>query len=227
MPLSTATATATATVNPWLRILGALEKKISRHSYDIWLKPTRFNHASGKVIFVRVPTPEFHHIEEKFGDQIQEAMDTLVPEYEEVRVVTGEEDPSVPRLRADGGFAPVSVPAAPATPAAGARQQRFDWDSAAHLNSRYTFDAFVIGTGNQFAHAAAQAVAERPSKAYNPLFLYGGVGMGKTHLMQAIGHEVKRREPQASICYVSSEKFTNDMINSLRYERMISFRDKV
>jgi chromosomal replication initiator protein len=105
-------------------------------------------------------------------------------------------------------------------------QGRFDWDSAAQLNPRYTFDAFVIGSGNQFAHAACQAVAERPSKAYNPLFLYGGVGMGKTHLMQAIGHEIKRRSPQAAICYVSSEKFTNEMINSLRYDKMISFRDK-
>ena len=105
-------------------------------------------------------------------------------------------------------------------------QGRFDWDSAAQLNPRYTFDAFVIGSGNQFAHAACQAVAERPSKAYNPLFLYGGVGMGKTHLMQAIGHEIKRRTPQAAICYVSSEKFTNEMINSLRYDKMISFRDK-
>jgi chromosomal replication initiator protein len=84
----------------------------------------------------------------------------------------------------------------------------------------------VIGAGNQFAHAAAQAVAERPARAYNPLFLYGGVGMGKTHLMQAIGHEVKRRQPHAAICYLSSEKFTNEMINSLRNDRMISFRDK-
>src|SRR5260370_37918820 len=133
MPLSTATATATATVNPWLRILGALEKKISRHSYDTWLKPTRFSHASGKVIFVRVPTPEFHHIEEKFGDQIQEAMDTLVPEYEEVRFVTAEEDPSVPPLRADGGFAPVSVPAAPAPPPPGAPPHRSGRAPAAAL----------------------------------------------------------------------------------------------
>jgi chromosomal replication initiator protein len=221
MPLSS--ATATAPVNPWNRILGALEKKISRHSYDTWLKPTRFSHSSGTVIFVRVPTPEFHHIEDKFGDLIQEAMDTFVPEFQEVKFVTAEEDPSAPPVRADGGFAPVSVAA---TPNASAKQQRFDWDSAAQLNSRYTFDAFVIGSGNQFAHAAAQAVAERPSKAYNPLFLYGGVGMGKTHLMQAIGHEVKRRQPQAAICYVSSEKFTNEMINSLRYDRMTSFRDK-
>jgi chromosomal replication initiator protein len=220
MPLST--ATATATVNPWNRILGALEKKISRHSYDTWLKPTRFSHSSGIVIYVRVPTPEFHHIEDKFGDQIQEAMDTFAPEFQEVKFVTAEEDPSSPPVRADGGFAPVSVTATPGS----AKQQRFDWDSAAQLNSRYTFDAFVIGSGNQFAHAASLAVAERPSKAYNPLFLYGGVGMGKTHLMQAIGHEVKRRQPHAAICYVSSEKFTNEMINSLRYDRMTSFRDK-
>jgi chromosomal replication initiator protein len=175
------------------------------------------------VIFVRVPAPEFRHIGEKFGDLIQEAMDTLAPEFVDVKFVTVEEDPSAPPVRADGGFAPVS---APAPAAATARQQRFDWDSAAQLNPRYTFDAFVIGAGNQFAHAAAQAVAERPSKAYNPLFLYGGVGMGKTHLMQAIGHQVKRHQPHASICYVSSEKFTNEMINSLRYDRMTSFRDK-
>jgi chromosomal replication initiator protein len=94
------------------------------------------------------------------------------------------------------------------------------------LNPRYTFDAFVIGSGNQFAHAACQAVSQRPSKAYNPLFLYGGVGMGKTHLMQAIGHEVKRVQPHAAILYISSEKFTNEMINSLRYDKMTSFRDK-
>jgi chromosomal replication initiator protein len=221
--MSVSTATVTATANPWMQILAALEKKISRHSYDTWLKPTRFSHASSSVIFVRVPTPEFRHIGDKFGDLIQEAMDTLAPEYQDVKFITAEEDPSAPPVRPDGGFAPVS-----ATAAAGAsgRQQRFDWDSAAQLNPRYTFEAFVIGAGNQFAHAAARAVAEQPSKAYNPLFLYGGVGMGKTHLMQAIGHEVKRRQPHASICYVSSEKFTNEMINSLRYDRMTSFRDK-
>jgi chromosomal replication initiator protein len=105
-------------------------------------------------------------------------------------------------------------------------QSRFDWDSAAQLSPRYTFDAFVTGAGNQFAQAAALAVAERPSKAYNPLFLYGGVGMGKTHLMQAIGHEIKKRQPETSICYVTSERFTNEVIQSLRYDKMSSFRDR-
>ena len=220
--------------NPWVRILDALEKKVNRHSYDTWLKPTRYSHASNGVLFVRIPTAEFRLVGDKYADLIQEAVDNLGLGYEDVKFVTAEDDPSNTPIRHNGGLSahsPSSGPNAgtssqPAPAGLHPAQGRFDWDSAAQLNPRYTFDAFVIGSGNQFAHAACQAVAERPSKAYNPLFLYGGVGMGKTHLMQAIGHEIKRRTPQAAICYVSSEKFTNDMINSLRYDKMISFRDK-
>jgi len=206
--------------NPWLRILDALEKKINRHSYDTWLKPTRYSHSSGGILFVRVPTQEFRHVGDKYADLIQEALDNLGLEYQDVQFVTPEDDPASTLVRHDGGLSARLT----ATPAGA--QSRFDWDGAAQLNPRYTFDAFVIGSGNQFAHAACQAVAERPSKAYNPLFLYGGVGMGKTHLMQAIGHEIRRRQPQSAICYISSEKFTNEMINSLRYDKMTSFRDK-
>jgi chromosomal replication initiator protein len=209
--------------NPWARILDALEKKINRHSYDTWLKPTRYSHTSNGVLFVRVPTAEFRHVGDKYADLIQEAVDNLGLGYEDVKFVTADDDPSNTPIRHNGGLSAVS---ASSQAIGGPSQGRFDWDSAAQLNPRYTFDAFVIGSGNQFAHAACQAVAERPSKAYNPLFLYGGVGMGKTHLMQAIGHEIKRRSPEAAICYVSSEKFTNEMINSLRYDKMISFRDK-
>ena len=207
--------------NPWVRILDALEKKINRHSYDTWLKPTRYSHATGGILFVRVPTAEFRHVGDKYADLIQEAIDNLGLEYEDVKFVTPDDDPASTPVRHDGGLS-----LATSTATSLGSQSRFDWDGAAQLNPRYTFDAFVIGSGNQFAHAACQAVAERPSKAYNPLFLYGGVGMGKTHLMQAIGHEIKRRLPQAAICYVSSEKFTNDMINSLRYDKMTSFRDR-
>jgi chromosomal replication initiator protein len=225
--------TATSALNPWVRILGALEKKVNRQSFDTWLKPTRFSHVSGKMLYVRVPTPEFQRIGDRYADLIQEAIDALQLDFDDVSFVTPEEDPTAVRVREDGGFAPVPshAPNAPKPsnnrPApTGPQQARFDWNSAAQLNPKYTFDAFVIGNGNQFARAASEAVAERPSKAYNPLFLYGGVGMGKTHLMHAIGHEVKMRQPQASICYVSSEKFTNEMINSLRYDKMTSFRDK-
>jgi chromosomal replication initiator protein len=206
--------------NPWVRVLDALEKKINRQSYDQWLKPSRYSHSSGGILFVRVPTAEFRRVVDRYADLIQEAIDNLGLEYQDVQFVTPEDDPAATPVRHDGGLTPPVAPAGPPS------QARFDWDSAAQLNPRYTFDAFVIGSGNQFAHAACQAVAERPSKAYNPLFLYGGVGMGKTHLMQAIGHEIKRRQPQAAICYVSSEKFTNEMINSLRYDKMTSFRDK-
>lgn len=218
MSLSTVTA---ATANPWVRILDSLEKKVNRHSYDTWLKPTRYSHARGNILVVRVPTAEFRQIGDRYGDLIREAIEKLELKFEDVEFVTAEEEPSSTAVRHDGGFAP-SPAAAGARPA----QARFDWDSAAQLNPKYTFDAFVIGAANQFAHAAARAVAERPSKAYNPLFLYGGVGMGKTHLMQAIGHEVKKRQPQSAICYLTSEKFTNEVIHSLRYDKMASFRDR-
>jgi len=211
---------ATLAPNPWLRVLDALEKKINRPAYDRWLKPTRYSHASGGVLYVRVETEEARRQNDKYVDLIQEALDNLGLDYQEVQFVTPESDPAATPLRHDGGLSPIP------TPATQVSQARFDFDGAAQLNPRYTFDAFVIGSGNQFAHAACQAVAERPSKAYNPLFLYGGVGMGKTHLMQAIGHEISKRLPQAAICYVSSDKFTNDMINSLRYDKMTSFRDK-
>src|SRR5213075_922877 len=217
--------TTTLSPNPWARILDALEKKINRHSYDTWLKPTRYSHSSGGILFVRVPTVEFRHVGDKYADLIQEAIDNLGLEYADVKFVTPDDDPASTPLRHDGGLSTM-VATSNSTSAVAAAQARFDWDGAAQLNPRYTFDAFVIGSGNQFAQAACQAVAERPSKAYNPLFLYGGVGMGKTHLMQAIGHEIKRRLPQAAISYVSSEKFTNDMINSLRYDKMTSFRDR-
>jgi chromosomal replication initiator protein len=261
------------TIDPWSRILAALEKKANRQSFNQWLKPTVYSHVSGRVLVVRVPTAECQKAVDRYANLIDEALETLELDFEEVKFVTPEEDPTVVKPRGDGGYPPAAERShngqgnagqrqpenarqagavrgressangagfqgqagRPASQANGGQasvsqtgnsQQRFDWNSAAQLNPRYTFDAFVIGNGNQFARAAAQAVAERPSKAYNPLFVYGGVGMGKTHLMHAIGHETKRRLPQSSICYVSSEKFTNEMINSLRYDKMSSFRDK-
>ncbi len=287
-------AAPVAPLNPWVRILGALQKKINRQAYELWFKPTLFSHTDGNVLVVRVPTAKFQSISERYADLIGEALDTLRLPYERVDFVlpeggsaAGADDPKIPPASAhsdrarDGGialrgqaeahgaangFSPSGAHRAPwqgaaspgshgtgfdspqdnasfhhgavqqntAAPQSGAspqngaspQQGRFDWNSAAQLNPRYTFSAFVAGTGNQFARAAAAAVAESPAKAYNPLFLYGGVGMGKTHLMQAIGHELKRHQPNAAICYVSSEKFTNEMINSLRYDKMTSFRDK-
>jgi chromosomal replication initiator protein len=234
--------TSSTVIDPWTRILGALEKKVSRHTFNTFLKPTRMSHLNGRILFVRIPSTDFQHVGERYADLIGEAIERLELDIDDVQFVTLENDPSVPQrpreVREDGGFPPAPAHApntlrpanqrsAPGTNGApGGQQTRFDWNTASQLNPRYNFDGFVSGAGNQFARAAAEAVAERPSKAYNPLFLYGGVGLGKTHLMHAIGHEVKRRQPQSAICYVSSEKFTNEMISYVRNEKMSSFRDK-
>lgn len=241
--------TAATVLNDWVRIQGALEMKVNRQSFHTWLKPTRFSHLNGRVLYVRIPSAQFEHIGDRYYDLIHEAIDNMSLEVDEVRFVTAETDPSVPKTREDGGFAPASSHSpnapqgsnaangnaqagglnpnrAPAPQGPSTEQSRFDWNSASQLNPRYLFDNFVIGSGNQFAHAASLAVAERPSKAYNPLFLYGGVGLGKTHLMHAIGHEVKRRNPHFSISYLSGEKFTNEMIDSMRNNRQSGFRDK-
>ena len=136
-------STAATSVNPWMQILEALEKKINRHSYDTWLKPTRYSHVKDGKLFVRVPTLEFRHIGEKYADLIQEAIEALHLGLDDVEFITPEQqqppNAAAPRVRHDGGFAPQA-----ANPGRGG-QGRFDWDSAAQLNSRYTFDAFVIG----------------------------------------------------------------------------------
>lgn len=237
--------TAAAVLNHWVRILAALEKKINRQSFETWLKPTRFSRVEGRTLYVRLPSEDFAHVGDRYGDLILEAIDGLALEVDEVRYETPAQDPTAPKMREDGGFAPLPShsPNAPRpgytqgggggnhggearNGVPGPEQSRFDWNTAAQLNPKYQFDAFVIGSGNQFAMAASQAVAERPSKAYNPLFLYGGVGMGKTHLMHAIGHDVKRRQPHAQISYASGEKFTNEMIDCVRFNKMTTFRDK-
>ena len=219
----------TSSPNPWVRVLDALEKKVNRHSYETWLKPTRFSHSQGPTL-VRARAqsrllPHRRKVRRPDQRSHRESRPGIPGRRVRHRSEKQQEGRAPPQTRSGGR--PAEARRTPEAPAPGAvRQQRFDWDGAAQLNPKYTFDGFVIGAGNQFAHAAARAVAERPSKAYNPLFLYGGVGMGKTHLMQAIGHEIKKRNPDMAICYVSSEKFTNEMINALRNNKMTSFRDK-
>src|SRR3974390_3031652 len=142
-------ASPSSALNPWLQILAALEMKVIRQSFETWLKPTRFSHTKGRTLYVRVPSPEFRHIGDKYGDLIQEAIDAQSLEFDDVCFVTAEEDPSVPPQRRDGGFGPGPSHASTAPPPAATQrspeQARFDWSTAAQLNSRYTFDNFVIG----------------------------------------------------------------------------------
>jgi chromosomal replication initiator protein len=199
-------------MNVWQEILGYLKAKVNTQSYQTWLRPTRFSHVDQGVLVVRVPNREFQDwIQEHYGGMISEAARCLKLEVEKIRYVIDESAEKKPIENGDGK----------------AFQSKLDFESVDHqLNPRYTFDTFVVGNCNQFAHAAAQAVAETPAKAYNPLFLYGGVGLGKTHLMQAVGHTIKSKWKEMRLAYVSSENFTNEVINSLRYDRMVSFRDK-
>src|SRR5258708_39400467 len=138
--------------NPWVRILDALEKKVNRHSYDTWLKPTRYSHANNGVLFVRVPTVEFRTVGDKYADLIQEAIDNLGLEYQDVKFVTAEDDPSNTPIRHNGGLSMGTTGAQAAAAASFHSQARLDWDSAAQLNPPYPFAPFACDTGNHFAH---------------------------------------------------------------------------
>ncbi len=199
-------------MNAWQEVLNSVKAKVNPQSYQTWLKPARFSRIEGDAVVVRVPNREFvEWIEEHYSTLIADALGRLGLGLQRIRYEA--EEPAETRSREGAEGKP--------------QQARLDFDSVDHqLNPRYTFDTFVVGSCNQFAHAASRAVAEAPSKAYNPLFLYGGVGLGKTHLMQAVGHTVKGQWKDVRLTYVSAEAFTNEVINSLRFDRMVSFREK-
>jgi chromosomal replication initiator protein len=195
-------------MNSWDKMLQHLERRVNPHAFATWFRPTQQEESQGGKLMVRVPSRIFRkRLTETYGQLIQAVLIEVGLPDSQVEFVCPE-------------------PAAPAR-SAPPPQGKLDFDSIDHqLSPRYTFDTFVVGACNQFAHAASLAVAEQPSKAYNPLFLYGGVGMGKTHLMQAVGHMIKRRNPAIRLNYISAEKFTNEVIKSLRFDRMASFRDR-
>jgi len=199
-------------MNAWLQVLNYLKTKVNTQSYQTWLRPTRFSHVENEAIVVFVPNREFQEwIQENYAGLVAEALRDLNLGFKEIRYIFGENA----ERKSTGGDGATLV------------QRKLDFDSVdRQLNQKYTFSSFVVGSCNQFAHAAARAVAQAPAKAYNPLFLYGGVGLGKTHLMQAVGHMIKHNWKEMRLAYVSSEAFTNDVINSLRYDRMYSFREK-
>ena len=199
-------------MNAWQEVLNYLKTKVNPQSYQTWLKPTRYSHSEAETLVIRVPNQEFQEwIQDHYNSIIQDALEKLRLGFSRIRY----EMEILPEKQSSGN-GEIKL-----------RQTTLDFESVDHqLNARYTFDTFVVGSCNQFANAAARAVAETPAKAYNPLFLYGGVGLGKTHLMQAVGHTIKQRQREMRLAYVSSEAFTNDVINSLRYDRMVSFRDK-
>jgi chromosomal replication initiator protein len=218
--------------NIWEEILSRVQAKVNRHSFYTWFKPTAFVADDGSTVTVRVPNALFKDwITKHYSGVIAEALDEVrraealvnfvasgTPEAQ-ARTVAPPPRASEPVANAAPGTRNMEPPIEDALPPV-------QPTSSAGLNPRYTFDTFIVGSSNQFAHAACRAVAEAPSRSYNPLFIYGGVGLGKTHLMHAIGHYVLLHDRNLVLTYISSERFMNEMINAVRYDRLIDFRER-
>src|SRR5882672_102507 len=201
--------------NLWEDVLSVLKPQMNDESFDLWFRPIKALSLEGGRLVLQVPNAFFadwlrdHYqarieslLNERSGEPVALSFSVLRPVEDMLK--TGAPAPAAPRT--------LPGPTAPSL--------------ETHLNPRYMFDTFVVGHSNRFAQAASQAVAKDPGKAYNPLFLYGGVGLGKTHLMHAIGHHVLQSNPRARVLYTTSEKFINEFIDSLRFERMNQFRQK-
>ena len=200
----------------WNAALASLERKYSKPIFEMWLKPIRPIAMSDAEIVLSVQSPFARDwVENRLKRDISDVLTELLGATIALRFVVAPEAPSV---------SSVATPnrSADTTP----RVTLNEDIRHGNLNPRYTFDEFVVGNSNRFAHAASQAVAEAPARAYNPLFLYGGVGLGKTHLMHAIGHRVLGANPGANVVYVSSEKFTNEFIIAIKNNQTVEFRNK-
>jgi chromosomal replication initiator protein len=188
--------------NLWDDVLARVEGKINRHSFATWFRPTSYLAQDKGTLRIGVPNAQFREwLSKNYRGILQEALTEVG--HAELQVIFEEhaDEPAV------------------------AQHATVEREASA-LNPKYTFDSFVVGSSNQFAHAAARAVAEIPSKSYNPLFIYGGVGLGKTHLMHAIGHYILAREKKLNLSYISTDRFINEMINAIRFDRLPAFRSK-
>jgi len=208
----------------WDEVLSRIETKVNRYSYYTWFRQTSLLSDTGSKIAIRVTDPMVvDWLTKHYDGVLAEALAEIGRQGAELRFV------------ADGA-AEAPEPAAPVAPAAEADRTAPSEapdgplpsapPESAGLSPRYIFDTFIVGASNQFAHAACRAVAEAPSRSYNPLFLYGGVGLGKTHLMHAIGHYVLTHSPGLKLTYISAERFMNEVINAIRYDRILELRER-
>jgi chromosomal replication initiator protein len=207
---------ANITGSIWDQVLARIETKVNQHIYSTWFKPTSFVADDGHLLRIRVPNALFSNwLTKHYAVVLDEALAEVNRQGCIVSFVT--EDADVARTNTVAGSALHSQTPEPEYIIAG---------PPGSLAPRYSFDAFIVGPSNQFAHAACRAVAEAPSRSYNPLFIYGGVGLGKTHLMHAIGHYVLTHLTSLKLTYISSERFMNEMINAVRYDRILDFRER-
>jgi chromosomal replication initiator protein len=199
----------------WQAILGSLEISLTRANFNTWFKNTAILERGADIIIIGVPSA-FNRdwISAKYHQEMLKALKSIAPEIKEIKYQVGSTPVTATSV---SGKSPIKNEAAPAV------KETFG-QSFSGLNLKYTFETFIIGKNNELAHAASQAVAKNPGTQYNPLFIYGGVGLGKTHLMHGSGHKLLQTNSQAKVLYVTSEKFTNDYINSISQKRMDDFK---
>lgn len=216
----------------WQAALGDLQLQLPRSEFDTWIAETTLvDLANDQAIIGTSNIFAREKLEGRYVRPIRDVLQTIVGYPVQVQVVIGageasDDFPSVSNGTRSAGSATNgrSNGAVPPRAPSVAHQLELPSPRSALLNPRYIFDSYIVGSSNRLAHAACLAVAENPAKAYNPLFLYGGVGLGKTHLLHAIGNQVLDANPEASVLYVSSEKFTNDLINAIRRQNTEEFR---
>ena len=199
----------------WDDVLGRVETKVKRYSFDQWFRPTSLMNDTGASLTIRVADDEaVGWLTKHYLGVLEEALMEVGRRGTELRFVAG------------GETVPAPPPTTPEPAGEVAAVEVEEPGDAAGLSPRYSFETFIVGASNQFAHAACRAVAEAPSRSYNPLFLYGGVGLGKTHLMHAIGHYVLTHGTGMKLTYISAERFMNEVINAIRYDRILEFRER-
>jgi chromosomal replication initiator protein len=209
----------------WQAALGTIQLQTSRQEFDTWLRGTSLVALDGGMATVGTSSP-FHKegLENRYLAPVRRSLGDIVGYPVQVRVVIT----SGPVVRMDGGeTASLALQTSDESAPNIDRAVQLDFTNTMRtgmLNPKYTFERFIVGSSNRMAHAACLAVADNPGQAYNPLFLYGGVGLGKTHLLHAIGNHVLDRDPEINVLYVSSEKFTNDLINAIRRQQTEEFR---
>jgi len=208
----------------WARVLENLKPRLaSEQAFETWFRPVVPRELSAAQVELEVPNAFFvDWIHEHHLTALRHALAETLGRCPDVRFSARE--PAAPPLAARTAVA-VSPAPAPAPPAATRPEPAREWLDS-QLHPRLTFESFVVGSSNRFTHAAARAVSERPGEVYNPLFVHGASGLGKTHILHAVGHEVKRLRPEARVYYVSAERFTNEMIFAIQHGQTLGFRNK-
>ncbi len=235
--------------NLWESTLQGIRTRVTEQSFKTWLEPVRLVAVKDGFVELLVPNKFFENwinenyiliIKEELFKNSKQAYEILFQVQEEGNQqplrfdavamphvprrdhsLPQQISPSIPPMSSEDSFLSTSQPPQAMHAPSNSRSSGGDF-----LNPKYTFETFVVGSSNQFAHAAAYAVAEQPARNYNPLFIFGGVGLGKTHLLNAIGNQAMKKQPHLRVCYISSEKFVNELVNCLRYEKMDVFRKK-